>query len=1041
MVARTIKLTVLGATDTDNTLPVIAPIQMLTARTHYPLNYLVSAADADGDIITFALLDSPEWVNINPETGMLTVVAKPGHEREDAYLFKVQVSDGKGYSESSISLKVVYAEAPEVPEFSNSLPNVTNIPALRIESNKTISHRVIATDADEHTLTFSIQDKPHWVSINALSGLIKVEPEDVHIGTHNFSVIVTDGYNDIVKPLQIEVTEEEEAPKPQNAPLVQDIPQLTVKIGQEKTYRVRAYDKDGDILSYEILNKPSWLFIDHNIGLIIASPDNKNYIGSHEFVLVVSDGYTKVTKSINISVEEADAPVLPENKPPVIEVIPDILMKAEHSASHRVTASDEDGDTLIYSMGTPKSWIAIHPRSGMMSFNPTLIDVGAHDLTVQVNDGKDTVSKAFSLTVERPSLVPDDNEAPVVAPIAKIDAIAGQIFAYRVQASDIDGDAISYALIEAPSWVTIDAEGIMDITPETSISGNFTFKVVVSDGDLTTETGVTITVREASAPVPVKYHANLLISGKRVSGDVECNNDDLSDGKFIVDETEFVSCHFGAVHLGDLEPKKYTGTGERPDITTVNFNLDEYHGINTENATKVLQSISTCSSLENICLSSFDSIDIETVFTNLENNSLVDEFVAAKSEEATDSIDKAPSSHVDTAIVPVISPGGSSDLNAGFVSSSAEESLTYKPSLESQVLTTSVLTDHRGIPLSGVSYFSNSARGITNDSGELEYRWGETITFGIETFTFGSVKGNQVKYKLTDVTNNDVKKDNIQALIERYATVGDGIILVGQDVHDTFSLYPNVINEIINLSLPNGGLLEGTDFSLPREFDLQFEQGLAQTIDQALNKNTFSLNRIHTYSSPNDETYVSDSLNEIFERVRSFHVFNDNYGYYGATGHTRGMRTLNMSNRAFPVMMPRNDINRLIPFGEQQAWTRDGKPYIAEHASIEMPPIPVVSSDNATYGFPFVTAGEIGAGKVVFMGNSMYPSILSCPDNYWANGYGELTPNSQSKVCVSSVTTEDGRYDNGDMKQFLSIYLIGFQHNQTRILVQILAME
>ncbi|MCW1890581.1 DUF4092 domain-containing protein [Vibrio chagasii] len=27
----------------------------------------------------------------------------------------------------------------------------------------------------------------------------------------------------------------------------------------------------------------------------------------------------------------------------------------------------------------------------------------------------------------------------------------------------------------------------------------------------------------------------------------------------------------------------------------------------------------------------------------------------------------------------------------------------------------------------------------------------------------------------------------------------------------------------------------------------------------------------------------------------------------------------------------------------------------------------------------------IGKGKAVFMGNGLYPSILSCPENYWAN--------------------------------------------------------
>ncbi|MFA0349667.1 DUF4092 domain-containing protein, partial [Vibrio sp. 10N.222.55.C6] len=133
---------------------------------------------------------------------------------------------------------------------------------------------------------------------------------------------------------------------------------------------------------------------------------------------------------------------------------------------------------------------------------------------------------------------------------------------------------------------------------------------------------------------------------------------------------------------------------------------------------------------------------------------------------------------------------------------------------------------------------------------------------------------------------------------------------------------------------------------------------------------------------------------------------------------TRGMRALNISNRAFPVVMPRTDKNRELYFGEQQAWTREGKPYIAQHPSISMPPIPLVSEDNATYGFPFVTAGEIGKGKVVFMGNGLYPSILSCPENYWANRTLHIDSNKQQ--CTVSTFENLLHDDQGSMRLFFS---------------------
>ena len=528
-------------------------------------------------------------------------------------------------------------------------------------------------------------------------------------------------------------------------------------------------------------------------------------------------------------------------------------------------------------------------------------------------------------------------------------------------------------------------------------------------------------------PVTTKYIGSLLVSSTMITGDVLCNGESLDAGKFEVEQDTTFTCNFGGVVLGEFTAPFPTRTAIEPTATT----FDLQHGVN---ASKILQTINDCPNSNTICLDELNSVDIQDVYANdIDNDDAVNKFVTLKDEEATDNVGEAPSSHVDNDIVPAVTPGADKPLGSdGFVSANAEAALEYKPSAESKVLTASVLTDANNKPIQGIQYFSTNSVGITNELGQFEYLWGDTLTFGIDTFTFGSVKGNQIDYKITDVTSNKVEKDNIQALLTRYATVSSTNLVIDEKVYETFALYPNVINGLINLSLPNGGKLEGTEFILPNEFEGQFENGLTSLIDDMLNnKTSYSFDAVNVYSSPSDTTYVTDSLNAIFKQVRTFHVFHDNYGYYGSTGAPRGMRTLNLSNRAFPVMMPRNDINRLIPFDEKQAWTREGKPYVAEYLDIKVKEIPVVSSETATYSFPFVTAGEIGKGKVVFMGNSMYPSILSCPDNYWANSHNELRPNGELKTCATNVSFNDARYDNGDMKRFFVNLFHWFSQTQS----------
>ncbi|MGL5336863.1 MAG: SslE/AcfD family lipoprotein zinc metalloprotease, partial [Enterovibrio sp.] len=298
------------------------------------------------------------------------------------------------------------------------------------------------------------------------------------------------------------------------------------------------------------------------------------------------------------------------------------------------------------------------------------------------------------------------------------------------------------------------------------------------------------------------------------------------------------------------------------------------------------------------------------------------------------------------------------------------------------------------------------------------FMWGDEITFGLDTFELGKVKGNQLTFTISDVTDSAIKKTNIENLILRYGQESSQTIKIPQQVIEVFAQYPNEINSLIDLNLPNGGNLEGSEFKLPNDFNAQFENERTKEIDAQLKVSARSYNHILPYYAPKPRAgHVTESLQKIFNNVTSFHVFHDNQGFYGASGFARGMRAINLSNRAFPVVMARSDINKWLPFGEKQAWTREKKPYLPFHPDFKMRPIPVLDKNNTTFNLPFVTAGEIGKGKMVVMGNSLYPSILSCPDAYWASG--DLRIDSQKKTCtVNNARGSDTRDDNGNMKQF-----------------------
>ena len=541
---------------------------------------------------------------------------------------------------------------------------------------------------------------------------------------------------------------------------------------------------------------------------------------------------------------------------------------------------------------------------------------------------------------------------------------------------------------------------------------------------------------------PKIYVSSLLAAGKTIRGDVDCDGKRLAeaDGTFEVEEGTPFACNLGSIVLGSFvaplseQPKSLMIATVENDKLSTSFDVTDVLSGGGANAVKVLQSIDSCETEGAICLSEIDSFDIEDVYQNLDDDDKVEAYFDAIAEKDTDNTGETPSSHVDDTVIPVLDPDASNNLDSGFVSANAEASYAYQPSAAAQILTRSTLTDANGTPIANIGFFSAHSNGTTDQNGEFEYKWGDTITFGIDTFEIGKVKGNQVNYKITDVTENPITKDNIQSLLERYATRNASSLEISDNIHQTFAKYPNVINELINLSLPNGGRLDGTNFLLPNEFEEQFDSGLTAAIDSDLKLSSIypqmrAVFTPKTLGTDFDGKYVTNTLKQIFADVDSFHVFNDTGSYYGATGNTRGMRALNISNEAFPIMMPRTDINSKIPLGEQQIWTREGRPYIAEYPGIEMPEVPLVTKNSAIYGFPFVTAGSIGEGKVVFMGNGLYPSILSCPDAYW--GSRSVDVDSSTKSCTINGIENSIHDDQGNMKRFFSNLFEWFNNGQS----------
>jgi len=267
-------------------------------------------------------------------------------------------------------------------------------------------------------------------------------------------------------------------PEPNNPPVITPIFDATITVGETFNYPVEATDPDGDDLTYSLLGTPpAGMAIDENSGVI--SWTTPTATGSFEVVVEVSDGKSSDTESFTVTVNPALV------GPSDIDLTPlTATIGVEYTGT--VTADLGDNTALTFSLVGAPSGMEIS-TAGVITWTPTV--AGGQAVTVVVTDGAGlSDSKSFTI------IVSTANHAPVITPIPNANVTAGETFTYPVEATDPDGDDLTYFLTtNPPTNMAIDENsGVITWTPITV--GNFEVTIEVSDGELSDTQSFSINV-------------------------------------------------------------------------------------------------------------------------------------------------------------------------------------------------------------------------------------------------------------------------------------------------------------------------------------------------------------------------------------------------------------------------------------------------------------------------------------------------------------------------------------------------------------------
>lgn len=179
------------------------------------------------------------------------------------------------------------------------------------------------------------------------------------------------------------------------APTISGTPPDSVKVGDPYEFTPIASDLDGDSLSFEISNRPSWLDFDKSTGRLSGTPAAADE-GLHASIrITVSDGLsTNRIGPFSITVADKDtAPSIGGN--------PDTRVTAGTRYRFVPDASDPDNDNLAFSITHKPAWASFDITSGALTGTPQTEDIGKYrNIVISVSDGSFTAKLApFSIEV------------------------------------------------------------------------------------------------------------------------------------------------------------------------------------------------------------------------------------------------------------------------------------------------------------------------------------------------------------------------------------------------------------------------------------------------------------------------------------------------------------------------------------------------------------------------------------------------------------------------------------------------------------------
>ena len=455
---------------------------------------LANDTDPNGDALSVSDVSNAAGGTVDLTAGVVTFTPAADVCGDDAGGFDYDVSDGNGGSDSASVIVDVTCEN-DAPDAENDTVTVDE------DTGTDVTSQLLANDSDVDGDSLSITDVSNATggTVDLTAGVVTFTPtaDLCGDGEGGFDYDFSDGNGGTASAsVTVDITCWNDGPDADD-----DTVDVTEDTPTDVTSGLLANDTDldGDSLSVSDVSNATGGTVDLMAGVVTFTP-TADLCGDGEgsFDYEISDG-NGGTASAHATVDITctnDGPAADNDS---IDVTEDTA--TDVTAQILANDSDIDGDSLSVSAVSNATGGTVDLTAGIVTFTPTadLCGDGVGGFDYDMSDGHGG-SDSASVTVD----VTCVNDAPVAVDDTGAVAFGASATDFDVLANDTDteGDTRSLvsASVSASAGTASVVGGMVRFTPSVGFSGLAVITYVVSDGDLTDNGTLNVTVGPDNIP-------------------------------------------------------------------------------------------------------------------------------------------------------------------------------------------------------------------------------------------------------------------------------------------------------------------------------------------------------------------------------------------------------------------------------------------------------------------------------------------------------------------------------------------------------------